>query len=55
MTLGNRVREGIWKVKRDIHNTASVSSTRLGQGDTSRSRCVWVYNKRNTVNKMWEW
>jgi len=51
--IGEGTEGGIWKIERGIHNRASFGNTRPRQENTSRSRCIGLYNRRSIVDKVW--
>ena len=44
--------EGVQKIKRDIHNKASLGNTRPGQRNASKSRYIRLCNRRSVIDKV---
>ena len=49
--LGRKTAEGIWRVA-EVYNKASLSNTRLGQRNKSRSGYIGLCYRRSVVSKV---
>jgi len=47
-----RTEKDISEYKKGIYIRTSISNTRPEQGNTSRSRCIQLYNRRSIVSKI---
>jgi len=50
--MGKETGRGVQKIEKSIYNRTSLGSTRPGQEDMSRSRCVGLCNRESAVDKV---